>query len=540
MRSLAAALALLLLSASVFAQSTAPDVTHQRSRAVRPGSAGRTTINNDSSCDIGVFPAATLLLPYFAVDVTDQRTENTIFSITNVSPLPQIARVTIWSDWAFPVLTFNIFLTGYDVQPVNLYDVVARGMIPATSTASPNARNGRGEPTNPTQGSQPATNLGNPNFLPSVVSQCAAGALPSTLPPSIVTDVVKVLTIGTSTGAAISCPIGDGKQAQVGSNHGSAVAVGYATIDVVATCSPTAPTDLKYFTQELLFDNVLTGDYQDIQTHPVTGNRALGNPMVHIRAVPEGGGTGSVPNGVTPLPFTFYDRLTMGASDRRIDRRQPLPSAFSARWISGINAPFDTAYKFWRESVNGANPGCGDYYVNDAIGAVEFIRFDERENASVAGGGVIYPIPFAPPTTRATDLASVNTFQFPSVITTDTGGWMYMNLSNQGAVYGSPAHAPYSTARTGYGAPSGQRDVSQNWVVVSLIGQGPNGADLNATALGNGCTPAPLPAGNVPAGSAAPPSDYRLAPSGGVVVCPPGTKPTNGDATACRGRNVNP
>lgn len=59
-----------------------------------------TSTNNDESCDIGLYPAATLLLPYFEVDLGgapgSQRT--TIFSVTNVSPLPQIARVTLWSD----------------------------------------------------------------------------------------------------------------------------------------------------------------------------------------------------------------------------------------------------------------------------------------------------------------------------------------------------------------------------------------------------------------------------------------------------------
>ena len=54
------------------------------------------TINNDDSCDIGTYPAATLLLPYFEVDVTGKQT--TIFSVTNVSPSPQVVTVTIRTD----------------------------------------------------------------------------------------------------------------------------------------------------------------------------------------------------------------------------------------------------------------------------------------------------------------------------------------------------------------------------------------------------------------------------------------------------------
>ena len=87
---------------------------------------------NDDSCDIGTAPAATLLLPYFEVDAT-RGGRTTIFSVTNVSPYAQIAHVTLWTDWSFPVLDFNIFLTGYDVQPINLYDVIFNGFIGSAS-----------------------------------------------------------------------------------------------------------------------------------------------------------------------------------------------------------------------------------------------------------------------------------------------------------------------------------------------------------------------------------------------------------------------
>ena len=37
--------------------------------------------------------------------------------------------MTLWTDWAYPMLTFNLFLTGYDMQSINLYDVFTRGAI---------------------------------------------------------------------------------------------------------------------------------------------------------------------------------------------------------------------------------------------------------------------------------------------------------------------------------------------------------------------------------------------------------------------------
>jgi len=62
------------------------------------------------------------------------------------------------------------------------------------------------------------------------------------------------------------------------------------------------------------------------------GNFAAGEPMVHIRAIPEGGTAGSAPP--TNLPYTFYDRYTP-QGNRKMDRRVPLPSMFAARWIEG-------------------------------------------------------------------------------------------------------------------------------------------------------------------------------------------------------------
>src|SRR5947199_1958141 len=164
-----AMMATLLMAGSAFAVdrhlTPAPDATFNFGS---PGVAGGpTTTNNDDSCDIGVAPAATLLLPYFEVDPTSARTTTTLFTITNVSRFPQIAHVTIWTDFSFPVLDFNIYLTGYDVQGINLFDVIVRGLIvpvtpPGTSiTTVP----GSPQPAGSTTGATPLSNTSNPNFM---------------------------------------------------------------------------------------------------------------------------------------------------------------------------------------------------------------------------------------------------------------------------------------------------------------------------------------------------------------------------------------
>jgi len=164
-----AMVAAVLMAGTVFARTQHKVVQPNATFAFGVGGAafGPTTTNNDDTCDIGNAPAATLLLPYFDVDFKSAQgtARTTLFTITNVSNLPQIAHVVVWTDWSFPVLDFNIYLTGYDVQAINLYDVIARGIIAPNSGTSSNTVS----PANPTAGSQPA--------CATTPGGCATGAL---------------------------------------------------------------------------------------------------------------------------------------------------------------------------------------------------------------------------------------------------------------------------------------------------------------------------------------------------------------------------
>src|SRR3954451_22946129 len=78
-------------------------------------------------CTIDDVPAATLLLPYFEVDLTGGQAGSgvtTLFSINNASATAVLAHVVVWSDLSVPVLDFNVYLTGYDVQSVNMRDIL--------------------------------------------------------------------------------------------------------------------------------------------------------------------------------------------------------------------------------------------------------------------------------------------------------------------------------------------------------------------------------------------------------------------------------
>src|SRR6266849_8997494 len=86
-------------------------------------------------CTIDAVPAATLLLPYFEVDLNNPNGLTTLLSVNNASATAVLVHVVLWSDLSVPVLDFNIYLTGYDVQSVNLRDIIVNGSMPQTASA---------------------------------------------------------------------------------------------------------------------------------------------------------------------------------------------------------------------------------------------------------------------------------------------------------------------------------------------------------------------------------------------------------------------
>jgi hypothetical protein len=495
-------------------------------------SASAGVADNDATCDIKVGPAATLLLPYFEVDLRNGD-QTTLFTITNVSRYSQIAHVTLWTDWGFPVLTFNLFLAGYDVQSINLKDILVRGIVAsAIGTGPTTAQSPLGALTSPANG---GPGYANPNFASPI--NCAGQ--PGTLNPALTSAVGSGLTTGVyNPGPSAACPNA------IGGTH--AHATGYATIDVVGSCTTRLPTDPLYYTADLLFDNVLIGDYQQLGPHPEGTSSAAfdaaGNPMVHIRAVPEGGGAGS--NVVTELPYTFYDRYTP-STNRLQDRRQPLPSTFAARFIEqgfGPSASFATNYTIWREGFG--HGACGASLAESGNMLVnEIVRFDEHDNPNVfqpcaTGNCPQPPVPILPATSSSSTTSSV----FPRLASADGGGWMYLNLNNGGSTgYSVTTRAVngIQTVITGPGstsilAPRGSLTVgprpSQNWVTITMFGDlGTKHlvAEFDAASLDNGCTPAA--------------AEHRtINPAGGVFVCPPGTALSDGTTALCKGTNLNP
>ncbi|MGH9365756.1 MAG: hypothetical protein ACRD1B_10915, partial [Thermoanaerobaculia bacterium] len=97
------------------------------------------------TCTIDQRPAATLLVPYFAVAInsdgslaTGASSLTTLLTIANASSAPMIAHVNVWSERSELVLDFDIALTGFDVQAMDIGQVL-QGNLPRTPVSASHA-----------------------------------------------------------------------------------------------------------------------------------------------------------------------------------------------------------------------------------------------------------------------------------------------------------------------------------------------------------------------------------------------------------------
>ncbi|HEV8577740.1 MAG TPA: hypothetical protein VGX68_01560, partial [Thermoanaerobaculia bacterium] len=219
-------------------------------------------------CTIDDVPAATLLLPYFEVDLSNANGVTTLFSINNASATAILAHVVVWADLSVPVLDFNIYLTGYDVQTINLRDILVSGILPRTASA----------------GQDPGDTISpKGDFSQDINFASCTGQLP---PPNLPASFVQHLQLSLT---GQSSPILGNRCA--GRALGDNIARGYVTVDTVNNCTLRFPGDAGYFAPggsgDVTNQNVLWGDYFYVNPGQ---NFAQGETLVHIEAAP---GTGT-------------------------------------------------------------------------------------------------------------------------------------------------------------------------------------------------------------------------------------------------------
>jgi len=260
-------------------------------------------------------PAATLLLPYFEVDLNSTNGVNTLFSINNASDAAVLAHVTVWSDQSIPVLDFDVYLTGYDIQTISLREVLQNGNLPRTASD--------GQDT-PQDSISPQGDISQDiNF-----ASCN-GTLPYTNPAlnsAFLAHLQAILQGKASPSFPGRC---------YGSKTLDNVLRGYVTVDSVNACNILFPSQLLTgYSSILTFQNVLWGDYFYVNS---AENFAQGETLVHIEAFL---------TGLVPGDHTFYGRY---ANATAIDRREALPTTMAARYLNG--GPFNggTDFLVWRE-----------------------------------------------------------------------------------------------------------------------------------------------------------------------------------------------
>jgi hypothetical protein len=343
-------------------------------------------------------PAATLLLPYFEVDLDNPNGITTLFSINNASAVAVLAHVVVWSDLSVPVLDFNLYLTGYDVQSINLRDILVGGALPRTASAGQDP----GDLISPHGDFSQDINF----------ASCAGQLPPPQLPAQFITHLQNSLT-GQFSSILGGC---------AGLDLDDRLARGYVTIDTVNNCTLQFPGDAGYFaaggTGSATNQNVLWGD--SFYVDPAA-NLAQGDALVHIEA--------SAVDPETSLPgeYTFYGRYVGWTA---VDNREPLATNFATRYITGGFFDGGTDLIVWRDSkVNQGAFKCGTLPSWYPLGQEEIVIFDEEENPEVPQTFPVSPQPpgevinpFAAEAVRT----AVGGPDFP--VTADFG-WIYLNLN---------------------------------------------------------------------------------------------------------------
>ena len=416
-------------------------------------------------CTIDDVPAATLLLPYFEVDVFDANGITTLFSINNASASAVLAHVVVWSDLSVPVLDFNVYLTGYDVQSINMRDILVNGILPRT--APPTQDTGEAEP-NPAPTPTAISNQGafseDANF-PGCADQ---------LPPPPLTNFPGFIDHLQRSLRGLSSPVLGNLCA--GQALGDNIARGYVTVDTVNNCTLRFPGTAGYFiaggTGDATNENVLWGDYFYVNPGQ---NFAQGETLVHVEASPPAGSTIGNPETTIPGEYTFYGRyVAWNASDNR----EPLATNFAARFVNGGAFDGGTQFICWRDSkVNQASFTCpalaGSRPPWFALGQEGLVIFDEQENPDVP---TAFPVSPQPPTTTnllcpaEAQRTAIGGANFPVIF---DFGWIYANLNQTNVTAGpNPPEDPLA---------------SQAWVTAVMDAQGRFSVGFDAIQLDSAC-----------------------------------------------------
>jgi hypothetical protein len=375
-------------------------------------------------------PAATLLLPYFEVDLDRPNGRTTLMGIVNASDQARLAHVVLWTDLGVPTLAFDLYLTGYDTQSLNLRDLFA-GNLPQTADVA----------RDPGDAISPRGRLSQDATFPG-----CEGLLPPVPPSAIFREHLRRAHIG------LGSPLFADKCA--GIFYGDSVARGYVTVDVVRRCSFLFPGAPGYFGPDGVvgMDNVLFGDFLYLDAEH---NLSDGDALVAIEAAPSRFGPGAP---------TFYRRYV---GETGVDAREPLPTRWAVRFLNGGAFSGGTEAIAWREVGGQTQPfACGQYPSWFPVAQRQFVVFDEEEHPDVP---TVCPFE-CPPTTTFSPFpgaASRTKVGGPNLPVPYNFGWLFLDLNPVRFEAGEP--------------------FQQSWMGTIHSARGRFSVGLAATPLDSGC-----------------------------------------------------
>jgi hypothetical protein len=352
---------------------------------------------------IAVEPAATLLLPYFEVALPKnpngkQKGVNTLFTINAADATAILAHVTIWSDLSVPVLTFDVYLTGYDSQTIDLFEVI-HGRLPQTASVGqdPNPEGSEISPHGPV--SQDI------NF-----ASCGVGPAlpPADLPEGSVEHLRASLTGQPSALFGNQCLGRDYEEKKP-------IARGFVTIDLVNSCSSLFPNQPGYFGITTTDQNNLFGEWYIVDKKGVYGDN-----LVALRADPLE---------FVPGDYTFYGRFV---ADTATDHRHPLATNWAGRFS---NDPKDRLFPGGTEVIAWRDPKLPQNAFNCATTPTFFpmiqeqiVAFDDEENVEAPEIPAVPPLPpqVVTPFPGVTQKTAVGDEQLP---VTFPRGFLVLNLN---------------------------------------------------------------------------------------------------------------
>ncbi|HEX7185948.1 MAG TPA: hypothetical protein VF756_29255 [Thermoanaerobaculia bacterium] len=432
-------------------------------------------------CTIDDVPAATLLLPYFEVDLANANGITTLFSVNNASAAAAIAHITLWTDQSIPTLDFDVYLTGYDVQTINVRDIF-NGNLPRT--ADRGADSGDANSPSPPPGTTQAANV-NPftgPFTPGVPTEFDFGGSSGPCVAPYTNPVLDNFRITNLRAAhtGLNAPAYGGC---LGAAYGDNIARGYITVDSVTQCNLLFPSSATYFSGGIADTrNILWGDYFYVESNE---NFAQGETLVHIESCPApsvGQGTDDCP--FIPGEYTFYGRYAAVAGQ---DQREPLSTTFASRFITGAGFDAGTELIVWRDSKTIPTGVNGPYTCGSTtrpawfpLNQTDVVAFDEQENPQdlCFTGDVVSP-PLGGEQTCFPLEAQRVSLTGGNIIGSDPTpdadfGWMYLNLNHTLAA--SAGTDPFP-------------GIAQAWVTAVMSAEGRYSVGFDAIQLDSACEP---------------------------------------------------